>query len=318
LARLATSQPSHPELIDLMRRSLRPLAIILAVLFIVPAGSAFAITIVATVNGVPITSYDVEQRVALQRISGQTPSNSSATTELIDELVQLGESIRLGVNVPQAQIDAAFASIAGQVDMNISQFNDALRQSGIEPESLKRRLQAQIAWSILMQNRLQTNPGIRQDDVTAALLAQGRQTEMVREYRLLQIIFVAPADASAAAINQRRSEAEAFRQRFGGCDTALAQASALRGVVVVDIGRNADRLTSAQRDALDTTEAGRTTRPERTSQGVEIIAVCSVTQVAGNEAARVDITNQLILERGEQIGEDYLAELRARAIIQRF
>ncbi|MGV8839716.1 MAG: SurA N-terminal domain-containing protein [Bauldia sp.] len=301
-----------------MRRFLRPLAIVLAALFVVPAGNAFAISIVAVVNGVPITSYDVEQRVALQRISGQTPSNASATNELIDELVQLGEAIRLGVNVPQSQIDAAFASIAGQVNMNLSQFNDALRQSGIEPESLKRRLQAQIAWSVLMQNRIQTNPGVAQTDVTAALLAQGRQGETVREYRLQQIIFVVPADSSAAYINQRRSEAEAFRQRFGGCENALTQASTLRGVVVVDIGRNVDRLNSAQRDAIETTQAGRTTRPERTSQGVEIIAVCSVTEVAGNEAARVDITNQLIIERGEQIGEEYLAELRARAIIQRF
>ncbi|MCW5715646.1 MAG: SurA N-terminal domain-containing protein [Bauldia sp.] len=301
-----------------MRRFLRPLAIVLAALLIVPAGNAFAITIVATVNGVPITSYDVEQRVALQRISGQTPSNSSATNELIDELVQLGEAIRLGVNVPQSQIDSAFASIAGQVQMSLSQFNDALRQSGIEPESLKRRLQAQIAWAVLMQNRIQINPGVRQDDVTAALLAQGRQTETVREYRLQQIIFVIPGDASAAVVNQRRSEAEAFRQRFAGCDGALAQAAALRGVVVVDIGRNASRLNQAQRDALETTQAGRTTRPERTSQGIEVIAVCSITEVAGNEAARVDITNQLIIQRGEQIGEDYLAELRARAIIQRF
>jgi peptidyl-prolyl cis-trans isomerase SurA len=301
-----------------MRRFLRPLAIVLAVLFIVPAGNAFAITIVAVVNGVPITSYDVGQRVALQRISGQTPSNSSATNELIDELVQLGESIRLGVNIPQSQIDSAFASIAGQVQMNISQFNEALRQSGIEPESLKRRLQAQIAWSVLMQNRIQINPGVRQDDVTAALLAQGRQTETVREYRLQQIIFVIPGEASTAVVNQRRSEAEAFRQRFAGCDGALAQAASLRGVVVVDIGRSASRLNQAQRDALETTQAGRTTRPERTSQGIEVIAVCSVTEVAGNEAARVDITNQLIIERGEQIGEDYLAELRARAIIQRF
>ncbi|MCC6737212.1 MAG: peptidylprolyl isomerase [Bauldia sp.] len=301
-----------------MRRFLRPLAIVLAVLFVVPAGNAFAVSIVAVVNGVPITTYDVDQRVALQRISGQTPSNSSATNELIDELVQLGEAIRLGVNVPQSQIDAAFASIANQVQMSISQFNDALRQSGIEPESLKRRLQAQIAWSVLMQNRIQTNPGVAQTDVTAALLAQGRQGEMVREYRLQQIIFVIPGDASAAAVNQRRSEAEAFRQRFGGCENSLTQASTLRGVVVVDIGRNVDRLNSAQRDAIETTQAGRTTRPERTTQGVEIIAVCSVTEVAGNEAARVDITNQLIIERGEQIGAEYLAELRARAIIQRF
>jgi len=305
-------------MIYLMRRFLRPLAIVLAVLFIVPAGNAFAVSIVAVVNGVPITSYDVEQRVALQRISGQTPSNASATNELIDELIQLGESIRLGVNIPQSQIDSAFASIAGQVQMSIPQFNDALRQSGIEPESLKRRLQAQIAWSVLMQNRIQINPGVRQDDVTAALLAQGRQTETVREYRLQQIIFVIPGDASTAVVNQRRSEAEAFRQRFAGCDGSLAQAASLRAVVVVDIGRNASRLNQAQRDALETTQAGRTTRPERTSQGIEVIAVCSVTEVAGNEAARVDITNQLIIQRGEQIGQEYLAELRARAIIQRF
>ena len=46
--------------------------------------------------------------------------------------------------------------------------------------------------------------------VTAALLAQGRQTETVREYRLQQIIFVIPGEASTAVVNQRRSEAVAM------------------------------------------------------------------------------------------------------------
>jgi peptidyl-prolyl cis-trans isomerase SurA len=150
------------------------------------------------------------------------------------------------------------------------------------------------------------------------MLAAGRQTELVREYRLQQIIFVVPAGSSAGFISQRRSEAEAFRQRFQGCENSMAQAAQLRGVVVLDIGRDTSRLTAAQMEGVEATAPGRVSRPEQTTQGIEVVAVCSVVQVAGNEAARTDIQTQLIIQRGEQIGADYLAELRTRAIIQRF
>jgi peptidyl-prolyl cis-trans isomerase SurA len=300
-----------------MRRLFRPIAIALALLVLAPATGALAVTIQVVVNGVPITSYDIDQRVALQQISGQTPNRTTATNELIDELVQLGEAIRLGVPISSARVDAAYASIAAQVGMGVSQFDAALRQSGVDPESLKRRLQAQIAWSSLMQARIQMNAAVRQQDVTDAMLAAGRQTETIREYRLQQIVFVVPAGSSSAFVTQRRNEAEAFRQRFTGCDNTLALAQPLRDVVVLDIGRDLSRLTGTQAEAVEGTAAGRTTRPEQTGRGIEIIAVCAVADVAGNEAARNQIQNQLLIERGEEIGLEYLAELRARAIIIR-
>ncbi len=300
------------------RRLLRSAWIAIALFLLAPVTGAFAVSIAVVVNGVPITSYDIEQRMALQRISGETANRTTATNQLIDELIQIGEALRLGGVIPPAQVDAAFAGIAGQVNMNLTQFDAALREAGVDPDTLKRRLQAQIAWAGLMQLRTQMTAIVRQDDVTQALLAGGRQTETVREYRLQQIVFVVPANSTNDYVAQRRNEAENFRQRFGGCEASLAQAQALRGVVVLDIGRNVGQLTATQATDVQATAAGRTTRPERTGRGIEIVAVCAVTVVAGNETARTEVQNQLLIGRADQIGLDYLAELRARAIIIRF
>ena len=290
----------------------------LVLLALVPASHAFAVTLEVVVNGVPITSYDIAQRVALQRVSGQTASTNAATNQLIDESIQVSEALRLGVRVSQQQIDAAFASIAQQVEMSVSQFSAALREAGVTPDTLKQQVRAQIYWSILIQARLQTNPVVRQDDVTAALLAQGGTNQTVRQYRLQQIIFVVPQGSSNNYVNQRRSEAESFRQRFSGCENSLTRAQNLRDVTVRDLGRDVSQLSQTQFQSVQSTSAGRTTRPERTSRGIEIVAVCSVTEVQANEQARTEIQNELLIDQGEQIGQDYLAELRENAIIIRY
>ncbi len=290
----------------------------LVLLALVPASHAFAVTLEVVVNGVPITSYDIAQRVALQRVSGQTASTNAATNQLIDESIQVSEALRLGVRVSQQQIDAAFASIAQQVGMSVSQFSAALREAGVTPDTLKQQVRAQIYWSILIQARLQTNPVVRQDDVTAALLAQGGANQTVRQYRLQQIIFVVPQGSSNNYVNQRRSEAESFRQRFSGCENSLTRAQNLRDVTVRDLGRDVSQLSQTQFQSVQSTSAGRTTRPERTSRGIEIVAVCSVTEVQANEQARTEIQNELLIDQGEQIGQDYLAELRENAIIIRY
>ena len=296
-------------------RPIRPLALIIFLLAaFVPLKGAFAVTIEVVVNEVPITSYDIQQRVALMRISGQNPSTSAATNQLVDEVIQIGEAIRLGISVGQSQIDAAFAGIAEQVGMGVRQFEGALREAGVQPETLRRQIQAQIYWSLLIQARLQTAPAVNPQAVTEAVLAEGG-AGTVLEYQMQQIIFVVPQNAGNALVNQRQREANALRQRFNGCENTLALTQNLNDVTVRDIGRDTGVLTATQRQALQSTQAGQTTQPERTTLGVEIIAVCTITEVAANEQARAEVANQFLIDLGAQIGEDYLAELRERAII---
>ena len=297
-------------------RILRPLALCMFLLTaVIPVKGAFAVTIEVVVNGVQITSYDIQQRVALLRVSGQNPSTTTATNQLVDEIVQIAEALRLGVTVGQSQIDSVFANIAEQVGMGVRQFEGSLREAGVQPETLKRQIQAQIYWSILVQARLQTNPAVNQQQVTDAMLAQDGADLTVREYRMQQIIFVVPEGSTNTYINQRRREANSFRQRFSGCENALTQAQNLRDVTVRDIGRDTTALTQTQAQAVQSTQAGRTTSPEQTARGIELIAVCSITEVTANEQARTELQNQFLIDLGEQIGQEYLAELRERAII---
>lgn len=298
--------------------SVRAVALI-AALFVpfLPAHQAAAVEIAVLVNGAPITTYDIAQRVALQRVSGQSASTSRATDQLIDEAIQVGEAAARGVVVTEGQVETAYANIADQVGLSVSQFSQALREAGVQPDTLKRQIRAQIYWSILVQARLQIDPAIRQDDVTERLLAQGPQ-QTVLEYTMQQIIFVVPQGSSNSFVNQRRSEAEAFRQRFQGCNNTLAQAANLRDVTVRDIGRALSSLTETQQQNVRNMTAAGTSRPERTSLGIEVIAVCDVTEVQSNERTRAEIQNELLIDLGNEVGQDYLAELRERAIIIRY
>src|SRR6185295_6070166 len=109
----------------------------------------------------------------------------------------------------------------------------------------------------------------------------------ITEYTLQQIIFIVPKDSSPAVYTQRRREAEAFRQRFQGCDKSLSLAKDLRAVVVKELGR---------RDTIKKTPAGKTAPPSQSDEGIEVIAVCATRDVQSSSGARADVTNDFYLK----------------------
>jgi peptidyl-prolyl cis-trans isomerase SurA len=267
---------------------------------------------------VPITQYDINQRVRLMRLGGGKSSTQLAADELIDETLQWLEAQRRGVAVRDGQVNAAFASIAERLKMSPTQLVAALKSEGIAAESLKKRLRAQMVWQGLVKQRTQLKAAVKSQDVTAALLEKGDPSAMtLKEFMLQQIIFVVPAGSSSGLYAQRRNEAEAFRQRFRGCESALEQARQLRGVVVKDIGRrNSGELSGPDGEEITKTPPGRTTRPLQTDQGIELIAVCATKDIQSTSVARAEIENELYLKQVEGLGADYLKELRDRAIIE--
>ncbi len=273
-------------------------------------------TIKIIVNGLPITSYDINQRVRLLRISGGTANNANAQRELIDEAVQIVEARRRGISVPESQVDNAYASIARGINMTVAQLTSALSSEGIAASSLKNRIRSQIAWSLLVQQRL-AREAVRNDDIVAALFAEGNQAALTTtEFVLQQIIFVVPSGSSSSFSQQRRREAENYRLRYSGCATAIQQASALRDVVVRDIGRRTvSELSGQQGAAVQGTDVGEATRPFQTDNGFELIGVCEKRDVQSTADARAAVENRLTLAKGEEVGQEYLAELRAAAII---
>jgi peptidyl-prolyl cis-trans isomerase SurA len=284
----------------------------------IPTLNKSASSIAVLVNEDPITNYDISQRQKLMALGGAKTNAKLATDELIDEAIEMYEARKRGLKVPDAQVNGAFASIAESLKMSPDTLVKALASRGIDASSLKQRLRAQISWQQLVQRRTQVKALVKSQDITQAMLAKGDLNTMtLNEFMLQQIVFVVPSGSPASLYAQRRREAESFRQRYQGCDGAIAQAQQLRGVVVKNIGRrDATQLSGPEGEDIKKTPAGKTAPPYQMNQGIELIAVCSVKQVQSTAAARAEVTNDLYSKQANDLGKDYLAELRKAAIIE--
>lgn len=284
------------------------------------APQSWASSIKVKVDDQPITSYDIEQRARLLRISGAGGGTKAATEELIDETLKFIEAAKRSFSVSERRVDQAIAAISQGMGITPKQLEQGLAQEGVNIATLRRRIKSQMVWQQLVQARMSFETSVSSSDVTAALFAErGGEPLKTTEFTLQQIVFVVPGGSSSAYKAQRRREAEAFRQRFPGCERSLEQAKLLNGVVVKPLGRrtSADLANGGPggKEIMDT-PVGKTTRPAESSQGYDLIAVCATRELNTDAPARKQVENKLLLEQNKDFGKDYLAELREKAIIE--
>ena len=313
----------------MMTRSYRsnsslPASAVLALLAMLLAGSAFAqSTIKVLVNDEPITSYDITQRGKMLRVfTGGKQGEKQAIDQLIEERLMLQEAKRRNVEVTDEELDAEIANRARGAKLTAPQFLQALRQAGIDPETFKDFLRANIAWQEIVRARFRATINITEQDVTAALTERPPEdptTEepTVFEYRLQPIIFVVPAGAGADAETARRNEANAFRQGFQGCDQSLTQVAGMPGVVVKpQVRREEGQLAPDLKEKLAALEVGGISEPEKVEDGIQLLAICAKTAIVGQTEAAVEARQELSSERGELLARRYLRDLRADAVVE--
>ncbi|MBV6658863.1 MAG: peptidylprolyl isomerase [Devosiaceae bacterium] len=289
-----------------------------------PTAHAQTVYTAILVNDIPITNFDIDSRVALLRLQGASSAQarSRAEDELIDETLQRAEGRWLGISVTQAELDDAMSSIAGRSNLTTSQLNQALRQRGVDPQSLRDSIETQMLWNQIIRARFQATVQVDEQEVLAAL---GSRTETEdgagstdTEYTLREVIFIVPSDAGAGATARREREASAFRARFESCAAGINSARQLNGVVVQEeFRRFASDLNAELQELLDETAVGRLTPPETSEEGVTLIAVCNKREIRSDAAARRDVESDLRNEEGVLLSRGYLRDLRASATIIR-
>jgi len=282
-----------------------------------PASAFAQAKVRATVNDQPITSYDVNQRIKLMTLFRQPTGDKKALEELIDETLLDQVAKRRSMGASEAMVDERFNGIAKQVKLPPAQFVKALNAQGVQADTLRRFLRAQITGAMVIKARARSVK-VSEADVQAQIEKEGISTEnaTIKEFKLQQIVFVVPKGSSPGYVGQRQREAEAFRKRFGGCDASLAQAKALKGVVVLNMGRrDSTQIQGPAGDALKSTPVGGTLKPDVTERGVEVIAVCDVKEIRSTAGVRAEIEEKLAGEQSKNLGKEFVAELRENAKI---
>jgi len=284
------------------------------------ATPAPAQSIVVIVNGLPITTYDIDQRTRLIRVSTRkSPTRQQVIDEIINEKVKLREAQRWGVQVSDADVDNAFAGMARGMGIDGQQLAQALAQQDVDAKSLKARIRADLAWNHLVRGRYQASLQVGDRDIQSMLDRQQeeRKEAVGYEYTLRPILFIVPQGSSPSLMAARRREAEALRSRFQSCNEGIAFARALRDVAVrAPIVRVSADLPAPFRTLLNELEIGRLTTPEITAQGVQVFALCDRKTTTGDTPQQKAARTQIFAKKFEEQSKLYLERIRRSAMIE--
>lgn len=195
-------------------------------------------TATAKVNGAIITGTDVDQRVALVLAASQRNEVSAEEMQqlrmqvlrnLIDETLQIQAAAAQDMEVTAEEVEQRYNALAQQnFPQNPRQMDAWLIENGSSPAALKRQIQGEIAWSMLLRRNVAPFVNVSAEEVNDTIdrlkLTRGQD-----EYRLAEIYLSATPETAATVqqnaeriIEQLREGAsfQAYARQFSESTTA--------------------------------------------------------------------------------------------------
>jgi peptidyl-prolyl cis-trans isomerase SurA len=280
-----------------------------------------------TVNDIPITSFDVEQRVGLNTILGRGKGSledqrKRALQNLIDDQVKLAEAKKYNATPDSKMVDAQIDKMAKGSNTDAKGLGDKLKTKGSTMSALRTLVTAQIAFNRLITAMYKVKVEVEPAEIDKKYneIANDPRLQPVTVYEIMEIEM--PVEKTSDAMAQqllvaRAADAAQYRGRFKGCASARQAAS---GIYNVQISRRmqADgrKLPKQLKMALDKAGTGGLVGPARSKNGVQMIAFCDKKNIAPNKPSREQIETMLSNKKYDLYEERYMRELRRNAFIE--
>jgi peptidyl-prolyl cis-trans isomerase SurA len=282
--------------------------------------AASAQQVVAFVNGQPVTNLDIEHRAKfLQMTTKKVPSRKEVMDSIIDEILEITEAKRFGLEVPDEQVNDSYKLVATRMGLDADKLTQLLTTGGASADTLKRRLRAQVAWANLVRGRYKASLEIRDKDVEAQLQLHKTddKPDVGYEYIMRPVVLIVPRGSADAVFEARKREAEALRSRFQNCGDGVAFARALPDVAVRDqVSKFSADLAPALRQILEGTAVGHLTPPEQTAEGIQLFAICAKKETKSDTPEMKEIRDQMFQQKFGAQAKRYLETLRRQAMIE--
>lgn len=277
------------------------------------AGSAAAQAVVTAVNGDPITSFDVDEYMKLLKLEHKPASRADALEAVVADRLKYDEARHWGIDAADGDISNMLQRVSTEAKMDTQTFSEAAAKNKIDLDTIRNHLRAIAAWDNLVRAR-NKGVGVTEEEINAQI-AKGN-VDKITDYRLQQVIFVLPVNPTPAVIESRIQQARALRNRFDGCDTGLQLARSLPDVAVKEsLSRTSDSVSAGLRKILAETPRGMLTPPERSVNGVEMVAVCEKNDASDLTTLHDRVQKDLIANKLISVSAKMYKDLRATAVI---
>ena len=292
-----------------------------ALLLATAATAAVAQNVVVIVNGEPITALDIEHRSKFIFLSTQkTPPRQEVIDELIDEKLKLKEGKRWTVEVPDSEVETTFAGMASRMRLTAAQLTENLAKQGVNSNTLKSRIRADLTWQNLVRGRYQSSLQLSDKEVLAAMEEKKIEDKeaTVYDYVMRPILLLVPPGSAQSIYEGRVKEAEGLRGRFRTCAEGFGLARSLRDVAIREqVTRTSTDMPAEIRKVLEGIPVGQLTAPEVTRLGVEMYAVCAKHESKADSPSKRQARDLMFTQRFDQQSKTYLQRLRREALIER-
>ena len=277
---------------------------------IAPVLAQDIVRIAAIVNDEVVSAYDVQQRVKLVMVSTGLADNRETRRRvarqvlrtLIDERIQLQEAKRLNISVSESDLDRAIARIERQVKIPEGRFPDFLRSQGIPMEVMVGQLRANIAWSKLVQRRLQPRVSVSEDEIDT-VIARLEANAGQRELRVGEIFL--SVDSPDEDEEVRRSALRLVDQIRGGARFDAVARQFSQGVTAAvggDLGWvQPSQLPEEIESRLASMRPGGISDPIRSTGGYYVVTLREQREILRSDPAAIKLDmKQILLPLGGQ------------------
>ena len=151
----------------------------LALLGALPAALAAQETqrVAAVVNEDMISLHDLENRLRVALLSSNLPDTMESRSRvapqvlrrLIDERLQIQEAERVKIAISAGEIANGMANIERQNNMPRGAFEPFLKSRGIDPETIRQQVRAEISWARVVRRELLPDLKIGEEEIDARL-----------------------------------------------------------------------------------------------------------------------------------------------------
>jgi peptidyl-prolyl cis-trans isomerase SurA len=283
--------------------------------------------VLVTVNDVPITSFDVQQRVGLNVILGRGQGSledqrKRALQNLIDDQVKLAEAKKYSATPDDKMIDAQIDKMAKGSNTDAKGLGERLKAKGASMAALRTLITAQISFNRLISAMYKVKVEVDQAEVDKKYneVINDPRLQPVTVYQIMEIEMPVENTSDAMAeqlVVARAADAAQYRSKFKGCASARQAAS---GIYNVRIGKpmeaDSRRIPKPLKAALDKSGPGSLVGPARSKSGIQLIAFCGKKSVSPDKPTRQQVETSLSNKKFGVYEERYMRELRRNAFIE--
>jgi peptidyl-prolyl cis-trans isomerase SurA len=234
--------------------------------------------VAAVVNEDIVSLHDLEQRMRLALASSNLPDSVEWRSRvgpqvlrgLIDDHLKTQEAKRLKITIAPAEVASSIANIERQNNMPAGTFEPFLKNKGIELDTMRQQILAELSWVRVVRHELIPDLHIGEGEVDARLAAL--KANLGKPEYLVGEIFLAVEDPRHEAEVRTLAERLIEQLHQGAPFQALARQFSQTGAAGGDLGWVAEgTLDEEVMVALAKLDKGNITPPIRTVDGYHIL-----------------------------------------------